>query len=104
MFGCYIYQLLISSIVLSYSIQGTNTLKLKYIAVISLISLSTNIQAKKVIPPSYYNCQGVNYKIENIKGRQREGSSSKQSDKLREKLRLMKSLKRDCKKKKFSTE
>jgi hypothetical protein len=80
-----------------------NNLKIKHVTFVGLLILSTNIYAKVKLTPSRYNCQGVNNQIETIKERQRKGTTSKQSDKLRDKLRLMKSLKRDCKKKKFST-
>lgn len=79
-------------------------MKIQYLALIGLLTLSTNINAKVKITPSWYNCQGVDNRIEIIKERQRKGASSKQSDQLRATLKLMKSLKRDCKKKKFSTE
>lgn len=78
-------------------------MKLKHIALITIITFSTSALAKKTLPVSRYSCQNVEYKMEAIKERQRNGASSGLSNKLRENLRLLKDLKRSCNKEKYST-
>jgi hypothetical protein len=78
-------------------------MKLKCLILIAILPVSTTVFAKKELPANRYSCQKVEYKIDTVKERQRKGYSSKQGEKLRYDLRLLKDLKKNCKKKKLPT-
>lgn len=78
-------------------------MKVKYVALIGLLIFPTTLLAKKVLPVNKYSCKYVEYRIETIKERQREGYNAKQGERLRNELKLQKGLKRNCKKKELPT-
>jgi hypothetical protein len=78
-------------------------MKLNYLILVAVLTVSTDVLAKKELPVNRYNCQNVEYKIDNVKERQRKGYSSKQGERLRSNLKLLKELERNCKKKNLAT-
>lgn len=74
-----------------------------YMLLIGLLMFSADLLAKKELPVNRYSCQNVEYKIESIKEKQRKGYKSKQGEKLRADMKLLKQLKTDCKLAKFAT-
>jgi hypothetical protein len=77
---------------------------MKYILIIGFLITSYIVSAKSKLPVSEYSCYGVEHKIENIKERQRKGYKSQEGERLRTKLRELKELREECKKKKIPTE
>ncbi|MFT4806664.1 MAG: hypothetical protein ACI9YE_003900 [Psychroserpens sp.] len=78
-------------------------MKVKYLVLVTLLSVSTTALAKKELPVNRYMCQNVEYKIDVVKERQRKGYSSKQGERLRTKLKELKVLERNCKKQNMAT-
>ena len=73
-------------------------MKIVKIGLVGLVILSNNAFAKKELQVSKYTCKSAEYKIENIRNKQRAGYSASQGERLREKLRLYQDLKDNCKK------
>jgi hypothetical protein len=78
-------------------------MKIKYLVLVAMLPISTTVLAKKELPVNRYSCQNVEYKLDSIKERQRKGYSSKEGEKLKTRLRELKNLERNCKKKKILT-
>jgi uncharacterized protein YlaI len=78
-------------------------MKVKYLILVTLLSISATALAKKELPVSRYMCQNVEYKIDVVKERQRKGYSAKRGENLRAKLKKLKELERNCKKKEIPT-
>jgi hypothetical protein len=78
-------------------------MKMKYLILVAILSISTMVLAKKELPVDRYSCQNVENKLHSIRERQRKGYSSKEGEKLRTKLKELKELERDCKKQPIAT-
>jgi hypothetical protein len=85
------------------SIRWNSDMEMKYLILVTMLSISTTALAKRELPVNRYNCENVEYKIDVVKERQRKGYSTKEGEKLRAKLKELKELDRNCKKQKNPT-
>jgi hypothetical protein len=78
-------------------------MKIQYATALLVLSLSGNVSSKQALQVNKNSCQSAEFKIAEIKDKQRQGYSIKEGEKLRIKIKQYRALLKNCRKKRFPT-